>query len=107
MLLSPLQAQRLEEEGEAKVCKMKPLSSDTTDKAQQMHFEMMRRLPGWRRLALAFELTDATRQLILADILHHFPDASDGEVRRRFIARVLPREDVIRAYGFDPKQEGY
>ena len=72
-----------------------------------MHFEMMRPLPGWKRLALAFKLTEATRQLVLADILHRFPGASEGEIRRRFIARVLPRQDVIRAYGFDPRQEGY
>ncbi len=83
------------------------ISLDTSPKAQEVHFEMMRRLPGWKRLALAFELTDATRQLVLADIRHHFPDASDREVRRRFIARVLPREDVIRAYAFDPQKEGY
>jgi hypothetical protein len=86
---------------------MKPLSPDTTHEAQQMHFELMRRLPGWRRLTLALELTQATRDLVLADIRHRFSGASDEEVRRRFIARVLPREDVIRAYGFDPKQEGY
>jgi len=86
---------------------MKPLSSDTTIEAQQMQFELMRRLPGWKRLALAFELTEATRQLVVADLLHRFPRASDGEIRRRFIARVLPREDVISAYGFDPRQEGY
>jgi hypothetical protein len=86
---------------------MKPLSHDTTPEAQQMHFELMRRLPGWKRLRLAFELTEATRQLVLAEIRHRFPGASDEEIRRRFIARVLSREDVIRAYGFDPKQEGY
>jgi hypothetical protein len=86
---------------------MKPLSPDTTPEAQQMHFALMRRLPGWKRLALAFELTQATRQLVLADIRHRFAAASDEEIRRRFIARVLPREDVIRAYGFDPKQDGY
>jgi hypothetical protein len=86
---------------------MKPLSPDTTPDAQQMHFELMRRLPGSKRLSLAFELTQATRQLVLADIRHRFPGASDEEIRRRFIARVLPREDVICAYGFDPKQEGY
>ena len=67
----------------------------------------MRRLPGWRRLALAFELTEATRQMVLADIVHRFPEASEDDVRRRFIARVLPREQVISAYGFDPKLEGY
>ena len=86
---------------------MKPLSSDTTAKAQQVHYEMVRRLPGWKRLALAFELTDAARQLVLSDIVLQFPDATAEEVRKRFIARVLSREDVIRAYGFDPEQEGY
>ncbi len=72
-----------------------------------MHFELMRNLPGWKRLAFAFELTDAARQLVLSDIIHQFPNASAEEVRKRFIARVLSREDVISAYGFDPKQEGY
>lgn len=86
---------------------MKSLSSDTTDKAQRKHFELIRRLPDWKRLALAFELTDAARQLVLSDIISQFPNATADEVRRRFIARVLSREDVIRAYGFDPKQEGY
>jgi hypothetical protein len=86
---------------------MKPLSPDTSPDAQRMHFQLMRRLPGWKRLTLAFELTQATRELVLADIRHRFAEASDEEIRRRFIARVLPREDVIRAYGFDPKQEGY
>ncbi len=86
---------------------MKPLSIDTAAEAQQIQFKLMRRLPGWKRLALAFELTEATRQLVLADIVHHFPQATEQDVRRRFIARVLPREQVIKAYGFDPKIEGY
>lgn len=86
---------------------MKALASDTTIAAQEMQFELMRRLPGWKRLALAFELTEVTRQMVMADIVHHFPEAADDEIRRRFIARVLPHDDVIRAYGFDPKQEGY
>jgi hypothetical protein len=86
---------------------MKPLSPDTTNEAQRVHFELMRQLPDWKRLTLALELTQATRQLVLADIRYRFAGASDEEIRRRFIARVLPREDVIRAFGFDPKQEGY
>jgi hypothetical protein len=86
---------------------MQHLSPDTTPEVQRVHFELMRRLPGWKRLSLAFELTQATRQLVLADIRHHNPEASDEEVRKRFIARVLSRKDVIRAYGFDPTLEGY
>ncbi len=52
---------------------MKPLSPDTTPGAQAKHFELMRRLSPDQRLSMAFALTDATRQLILADLHHRFP----------------------------------
>ena len=86
---------------------MKPLSPDTTSQIQRKHYELMRNLSLERKLSMAFALTDATRQLVLADLKHRFPKASEEEIRRRFIARVLPRGDVIRAYGFDPKAEGF
>lgn len=72
-----------------------------------MHYRLMRALPPSKRLALAFELTQLTREFVLADLQHRFPQASKDEIRRRFIARVLSREDVIHAFGFDPVQEGY
>ena len=86
---------------------MKPLSPDTTPDAQRKHYELMGRLLPEQKLSMAFALTDTMRQLVLADLHHRFPEANDEEIRRRFIARVLPRETVIRAYGFDPKEEGF
>ncbi|HEV2834349.1 MAG TPA: hypothetical protein VGW58_03475 [Pyrinomonadaceae bacterium] len=86
---------------------MKPLSRDTTPEAQRMQFELMRRLSPSQKLSLAFALTDTMRSLIMADLHHRFPQAEETEIRRRFIARVLPPEDVIRVYGFDPRSEGY
>ncbi len=86
---------------------MKSLSPDITPDAQRKQFELMRRLSPERKLSLAFKLTDTMRDLILADLHHRFPRAVETEIRQRFIARVLPREDVIRAYGFDPKAKGY
>jgi hypothetical protein len=86
---------------------MKPLSQDTTPEAQRKHYELMRKLSPEQRLSMAFALTDATRNLILADLHHRFPEANENEIKRRFIARILSREDVIRAYGFDPKAEGF
>lgn len=85
----------------------KPLSPDTSPEAQQVLFELLRRAPVWKRLALTCELLQTTRNLMRADLRRRFPHASDDELRRRLIARLLPREDVIRAYGFDPVQEGY
>jgi hypothetical protein len=86
---------------------MMPISPDTTPEAQRKQIELMRRLSPAQKLSLAFALTDTMRDLIRADLRHRFPDADETEMRRRFIARVLPREDVMRAYGFDPKAEGY
>jgi hypothetical protein len=83
------------------------LSADTTPDAQRKQIELMRRLSPEQKLSLAFALTETMRDLIRADLQHRFPHADATGLRRRFIARVLPREDVIRAYGFDPKAEGY
>jgi hypothetical protein len=86
---------------------MKPLSPDTTPEAQRKHYELMRQLSPEQKLSMAFALTDATRELVLADLLYRFPNADEEEIKRRFIARVLSRKDVIRAYGFDPKADGF
>ncbi|HET9479655.1 MAG TPA: hypothetical protein VFO72_09935, partial [Pyrinomonadaceae bacterium] len=63
---------------------MKPLSPDTTPDAQRKQFELMRRLSPSQKLSLAFALTDAVRDLILADLHHRFPQANETEIRRRF-----------------------
>lgn len=84
---------------------MKPLSPDTTEEAQRVQYELMRRLPPEQRLKLAFDLTELTRQLVVSDLRHRYPNADEDAIRRKFIARVLPREDVIRAFGFDPRTE--
>lgn len=86
---------------------MKAFSPDTTPDAQRKQIEMMRRLTPSQKLSLAFALTDAMRDLVLANLRQQFPQANETELRRRFIARVLPRADVIRVYGFDPQAEGY
>jgi hypothetical protein len=86
---------------------MKPSSPDAAPEAQQVMFELLRRAPAWKRLALTRELIQTTRMLMLAGLRSRFPEASEEEIRRRLIARLLTREEVINAYGFDPAAEGY
>ena len=86
---------------------MKPLSADTSLEAQLKHYELMRRLSPAQRLRLAFDLTEATRALIMSDLQYRNPDADEATLRHKFIARVLSREDVIRAFGFDPEAEDH
>lgn len=70
-----------------------------------MQFELLRRMPVWKRLAITCELIQTTRKLMLIDLRRRFPQAGEEELQRRLIARVLTRDEVIRAYGFDPAQE--
>jgi len=86
---------------------MKPLSPDTSPEAQRKQYELMSQLSPTQRLKLAFDLTESTRKLVIADLRHRYPEADEASIRRTFIARVLPHEDVIRAYGFDPRTEEY
>lgn len=81
--------------------------SDTTSAAMKKHYEMMRGVPLSKRLILALDLTEATRKLVLIDLHHRFPNATEIEIRERFISRVLPRASVIEVYGFDPQKRRY
>jgi hypothetical protein len=83
---------------------MRPLSPDTSAEAQQVQFELLKRMPAWKRFALTCELIQAARKLTLADLRRRFPQASEEELRRRLIARLLSRDEVIGAYGFDPEE---
>ncbi len=86
---------------------MKPLSLDTSSEVQRIIFEMLRDAPASRKLGLTFELIQTTRMLVLSGLRRRFPMASEAELRRRLISKLLPREDVIKAYGFDPRSEGH
>ena len=84
---------------------MKDPLSDTPIEVRRKQFELLRRLTSEQRLERAIDLTRTVRQLVLSDLRHRYPNAPEEEIRRRFIARVLTRDEVIRAYGFDPKEE--
>lgn len=84
---------------------MKPMSSDTSPEAQQVLCELLRNAPAGKKVELTFELIQTTRLLALAGLRHRFPKATDDELRRRLISKLLPRAEVIKAYGFDPNAE--
>jgi len=86
---------------------MKSLSHDTSSEAQELIFELLRTAPASKKIALMFDLIQTTRLLVLAGLHRRFPNASDEEIRHRLISKLLKREDVIRAFGFDPRAEGH
>jgi len=81
---------------------MQPLSSDTSPEAQQVMYELLRNVPAGKKIELTFELIQTARLLVLAGLRQRFSKADNHELRRRLISKLLPRDLVIDAYGFDP-----
>jgi hypothetical protein len=86
---------------------MQQCVTDTPPEIERIRFEMMRQIPFWKKFQLTCELIHLTRMLMVSDLRRRFPLASEEEIRRRFIARVLTRDEVMKAYGFDPDTEGF
>ncbi|HWT00921.1 MAG TPA: hypothetical protein VN256_11805 [Pyrinomonadaceae bacterium] len=82
-------------------------SQDTTPEAERVLIELTRRTPMWKRAEQLFNLIHAGRVLILADLRRRYPNAGADELHKRMAARLLPREEVIRIFGWDPEEEGY
>lgn len=80
---------------------------DTDKDAIKVLAELTRRAPFWKRAEKLVHLNNTRRALILADLRHRYPNADENELRKRLAARLLPCEDVIRIFGWNPKEEGY
>jgi hypothetical protein len=86
---------------------MKTLSQDTSPEAELVLLDLLRQAPVWKRLQMIDQLHETLRLLILADLRRQHPTAEEAEINRRLVARFLNREDVIAAFGWDPKAAGY
>ena len=80
---------------------------DTDPLAERVYIEMLRRAPMWKRAEQLAGLIHARNLLILADLRRRYPNADAEELRKRLAARLLPRDDVIRVFDWDPEKEGY
>ena len=80
---------------------------DTAPEAEHVLIELTRRAPIWKRAQQLSNLIQTQRVLILADLRHRYPDADAEELHKRMAARLLPLEDVVRVFGWNPEEEGY
>lgn len=65
--------------------------------------EGYRRMSPQKKLERVFSMTRTLKILIEAQVRKDYPDASDAEVRLRVGSRWIPRELMIKAYGWDPE----
>jgi hypothetical protein len=85
--------------------RMKLRPDETDPEAERALIEMLRRTPTWKRAEQWNALTMARRERILDDVRERHPQADEQELRKRFAARVLPREILIRMFGWNPEKE--
>lgn len=86
---------------------MKTLAKDIHPKAEQVLIDLLRQTATWQKCQQVSQMIQTCRQLSLAGLRIRYPDASEEEILRRLAALWLPRELVIRVYGWDPDIQGY
>lgn len=86
---------------------MKTILPNTSTAAEHVLVGLLRTTTVSQRLKMVEDLNESLRVLAFADLRRCYPGATEKELRRRLAARILRREEVIAAYGWDPEVEGY
>ena len=79
--------------------------TDTDPRAMEVWLELMRRMRAGEKVAVALNGAQFVLQLYEMGVRRMHPEADDHEVLLRVAARHLPRELMIRAYGWDPEDD--
>lgn len=75
---------------------------DTDPKALEVFLEIQRRRSPAQKLADVFDLSQGLFEMAKAGVRLRHPDADEREVFLRAVATRLPRDLMIKAYGWDP-----
>jgi hypothetical protein len=78
--------------------------SDTSPEAMEVWLDLLRSKTGGERMMMAFELSEFANRMSEAGVRARYPEASEREVFLRAAALRLPRDLMIRAYGWDPDE---
>ena len=79
---------------------------DTSPEALKVFYGIQRRRTGEQKLADAFDLSDGLLEMAKQGVRMRYPEAPEREVFLRAVATRLPRELMLRAYGWDPLAHG-
>jgi hypothetical protein len=87
---------------------MRTQSPDTPAEIEQRLVEEYRRMSPGQRLMMAMEMNRAVQQMAAARIRTQYgPDLPERELRLRLAALWIDRDTMVRAFGWDPRVEGY
>jgi hypothetical protein len=86
---------------------MKPLFSVVDPEAERRWLDEIRQMTIAEKLQWMNRINSAMERLARADVRRRYPYATDREIRLRVASRRIPRELMIKAFGWDPEIEGY
>jgi len=87
---------------------MRTQSPDTPTEIEQRLVDEYRRMTPGQRLMMAMEMNRAVQQMAAARIRAQYgPDLPERELRLRLAALWIDRDTMVRAFGWDPRAEGY
>lgn len=75
---------------------------DTSAEALSVFHEIQRKRPVGQKLVDVFDLSEGLFETVKAGIRLRYPEADERQVFLRAVASRVPRELMIRAYGWDP-----
>ena len=77
--------------------------TDTDPRAMEVWLRVLREKTPDERIAIAFDLTDFALRMAESGVRANHPQASEREIFLRCAALRIPRDLMIRAYGWDPE----
>jgi hypothetical protein len=80
--------------------------SDTPRSVERMMLELWRQASPDQKLARMFGMGRMINELARAELRKRYPEASPREIELRLASRTIPRETMIRAFGWDPELRG-
>jgi len=78
---------------------MSALYSDTDPKMEALQVRLLRAAPAWRKLEMLAQLNSSARLLALSGLRQRYPQAGEGELRRRLAGLLLGEELARKVYG--------
>ncbi len=76
--------------------------SDTDPAAMAVWLDLLRKKSDSEKIAAVFELIDFAREMAQIGVRSRYPNAGDREIFLRTAALYLSRDEMIRAYHWDP-----
>ena len=80
--------------------------TDTSPEADELMFRLWRKATAAQKLAKVFSIGKSVNALVRAELRRRYPEATPREIELRLASRNLPRETMIRAFGWDPQLHG-